>query len=51
MLFVLHDTLPMTESRVNDKLERRAKKTTIRISGAPANIQIELRPNTSLKDH
>lgn len=23
----------------------------IRISGAPANIQIELHPNTSLKDH
>ena len=24
---------------------------TIRISGAPANIQIELHPNTSLKDY
>jgi hypothetical protein len=27
------------------------REMNIRISGAPANIQIELHPNTSLKDH
>jgi hypothetical protein len=41
----------MTESWVNDKLERGQTETAIIIFGAPANIQIELHPNTGLKDY